>query len=181
MLGIIASLIVAMGGLVVPVQAGVITGTFDGDSTLTPTDMPGVFTQNFIGDGNDTTFGFFTPSSLSTIDFSNPPNILISHANLLETFSNWTLLGTGSGRGTASGHGTATFMVEFMFTGGTGSFAGATGGAILTGTITQTSPTTESISGSYSGSLTSVPEPSTLALIGTGLVGTGFRRRRKLV
>jgi hypothetical protein len=179
--GIIASLVVALGVLVVPVQADLITGTFEGDSTLTPTGTPGVFIQDFTGDGDDTTFGLFTPSSQSTIDFSVPPNILISNGTLLETFTNGTLEGTSSGSGTASGKGTATFTIDFVITGGTGNFAGDTGEATLTGTITQTSPTTESISGSYTGSLTSVPEPSTLVLLTTGLlVGFGLWRRRQV-
>jgi hypothetical protein len=176
--GIIASLVVALGGLVVPVQADVITGIFDGNTILTPTVTPGVFIQNFTGDGEDTTFGLFTASAQSTIDFSNPPLILISNGTLSETFKNGTLLGTSSGSGTASGHGTATFTIDFVITGGTGNFAGGTGEATLTGTITQTSPTTELISASYTGSLTPVPEPSTLVLLTTGLVGFGLWRRR---
>jgi hypothetical protein len=143
--GIMASLVVALGVLVVPVQADMIMGTFEGDSTLTATGTPGVFIQSFTGDGDDTVFGSFTPSSLSTIDFSHPPDILISDGMLSEIFAHGTLFGTSSGSGTASGHGTATFTIDFVITGGTGDFAGDTGEATLTGTITQTSATTESI------------------------------------
>jgi hypothetical protein len=156
--------LVVLSGLAVPARAGSLSGTFDGDSTLTLTGSPGIYVQNFTGDGDDVTYGSFTPQSLSTIDFSNPPRILISDGMLLMTFSQGTLFGTGSGSGTGSGHGTATFTVDFSITGGTGLFAGAMGDVTLTGMITQTSPTTESINdGSYVGSF-SVPEPSTLTL-----------------
>lgn len=158
--------LVIMGGLAVPARGAImISGTFDGDSTLTPTGTPGVYMQNFTGDGDDTTFGAFKPTSTSTIDFSNPPTILISDGMLAETFSQGTLFGTDSGSGTGNGKGSAAVTIDFVITGGTGLFAGATGEATITATITQTSATTESISnGSYTGSLTTVPEPSTLVL-----------------
>jgi LPXTG-motif cell wall-anchored protein len=182
-LGTFAALVVALAGLAAPVQAEAISGTFEGDATLTPTGTTGIYTQNFTGDGDDTTFGAFTPTSQSTIDFSSPPNIAISAGTFLETFTNGTLFGTSSGSGTASGKGTATFTIDVVFTGGTGLFTGYTGEATLTGTITQTSPTTESISnGSYNGSLTAVPEPTmTTSILGIGLLALSgvFLRRRK--
>jgi hypothetical protein len=63
--------LVAMGRLAVPVHADVvnISGTISGDATLTPTGTPGVYVQNFSGDGDDTTFGSFTPASTSTRRF----------------------------------------------------------------------------------------------------------------
>jgi hypothetical protein len=58
----------------------------------------------------------------------------------------------------------ATATVDLVITGGTGIFAGATGDVTATETVTQTSPTTALISGSYSGSIANIPEPETLAL-----------------
>jgi hypothetical protein len=156
-------------GIITPVQAALISGTFDGTSTLTSTATPGVFVQNFTGDGSDTTFGAFTPTSQSTIDLSKPLKITISNVMFTDTFTQGTLIGTGSGSGTASGHGTATFTLDFVITGGTGLFAGATGDVTLTGTITQTGPTTVSITnGSYTGTIT--PESGSLTMWGSGLV-----------
>jgi hypothetical protein len=173
-----ASLIVALAGNAIPVRAGMITGTFDGVGTLTPTGTPGIFIQNFTGDGDDATYGPFTALSQSTLDFTNPPNIFISNAMLTEIFQRGTLMGTGSGTGMGNGKGTATFTGDFVITGGTGDFAGFTGFAIFTGTITQTSPTTQSITGSYTQSFTSIPEPRTLVVLATGLLGFGWRRRK---
>jgi hypothetical protein len=175
--------LVALGGLVVPAHAGSISGTLEGDSTLTPTGPPGIFLQNFTGDGDDTTFGPFTPQSQSTIDFSNPPNILISNGTFLETFPFGTLFGTSSGSGTASGMGTATVTIDLVFTGGTGVFTGASGEVIFTGTITSTGATTASIDGTYVGTLFGVPEPGTLALlaqaVALGAVVLVRQRRRQ--
>jgi hypothetical protein len=160
-----------------------ISGTLSGDSILTSTSTPGVFVQNFTGDGDDTTYGSFTPQSQSMIDFSKPPAITISDGMLSLTFVQGTWFGTTSGDGTASGLGTATFEVDFVITGGTGLFAGATGEATITGTIT--SSTTESITGSYVGSLSLVPEPSSLALLASavavGAVVVVRGRRREVM
>lgn len=168
-------------GLAVPAQAGSISGTITGDATLTPTGTPGVYVQNFSGEGDDTYFGSFTPTSSSMIDVSNPPKIVSSDVMFLETFTQGTLFGTGSGSGTASGNGTATVTIDLVFTGGTGLFLGVTGEATLTGTLTRTGATSDSFSGSYVGTL-SIPEPGSLALLSPaaalGVVIVGLRRSR---
>jgi hypothetical protein len=167
-------------GLAVPARGDVVSiaGSFDGDSTLTPTGTPGVYTQSFSGDGTDSTFGAFTVSSTSTIDFSHPPAITVTNGMLTEVFSDGTLLGTGSGDGTGNGSGMATFTIDFIVTGGTGLLLGAMGEVTVTGTITQTSPTTESIAATYTGAI-SVPEPGSLTLLGLGAAaGLAAWRRR---
>jgi len=174
--------LVGLAALAMPARAGSLKGTFDGDATITPTGTPGVYIQNFTGDGDDVTYGSFTPSSTSTIDFSSPPKIRITNGMLLENFANGSLFGTSSGSGMGNGMGVATFTIDFVITGGTGFFANVTGGEVtLNGTITQTSPTTEAISnGSYVGSF-SVPEPSSLTLLAPAAALAAvvtFRRRR---
>ncbi len=156
--------------LLAPAYAGSLSGTFDGTATLTPTGTPGVFIQNFTGDGTDNTYGAFDVTSMSTIDFSSPPHISLTNGMITETFLNGTLLATGSGSGTANGLGMATFTINFVITGGTGVFLGAHGEGTITGDITQTSPTTEAISNaSYMGRVTlPTPEPSSLGLLVLG-------------
>jgi len=168
-----------MGGFAVSVYAGPISGSLSGDTTLTPTATPGVFTQNYIGDGNDTTFGSFTLQSTSTVDFGHPPNIVISDGMFTETFSDGTLFGTSSGDGTASGLGSAQLTLDLVITGGTGLFAGNTGEATSLQTIMSTSPTTGAGSGTYVGTLSTVPEPSSLALLAPATLFVFYRRRSR--
>jgi hypothetical protein len=165
-------LVVSVAWLIVPAQAGSLGGSFDGVATLTPTNTPGVFIQNFVGDGTDATYGAFDATSQSTVDFRNAPNIVITNGSLTEVFAGGDLFGTGSGSGLANGHGTATFTIDFIITGGTGIFEHQTGEAMITGTITQTSQTTEAIDATYTGML--VPEPSSVSLL---LLGASFGYR----
>jgi hypothetical protein len=172
------SLVIVLGCLIISAQAGRISGTFDGTSTLTPTGTPGIFTQNFSGDGKDAALGSFTASSVSTVDFSNPPNIVIKNGMISLVFSDGELDGkTSSGTGMGNGQGMATFTADFVITGGTGIFANDIGEAKVTGTITTTGPATEAISASYTGSLTTVPEPSTVLLLASGFAGFFWWRR----
>jgi hypothetical protein len=183
---LVASSIFILASAVIPapVRAGtIISGTFSGDATLTLTGTPGVYLQNFTGDGDDATYGSFTPNSQSTVDFSHPPKLDFSNGSITEVFANGTLFGTSSGDGTGNGQGSATFTIDFVITGGTGIFKGDAGEATLTGTITQNSATTETISnGSYTGTLTSAPVPPTWTMLIAGLLGLGFfaHRGRKI-
>jgi len=178
--GTFALLLISSIWLIVPAQAGSISGVFDGTATLTPTNTPGVFIQNFMGDGTDTTYGAFDVTSTSTVDFSSPPTITITNGMLQEVFAAGTLFGTGSGSGRANGNGTARFTADFIVTGGTGIFGRVHGTATIMGTITQTGPLTEAISNAaYTGTLTSVPEPSSISLLVLGAsLGYRFLRGR---
>jgi hypothetical protein len=177
----IAVALMLVGAVAPPVHAGSLMGTFDGVSTLTPTGTPGIYLQSFTGDGDDDTYGSFTPSSTSMIDFTNPPKISVTDIMFSLDFSQGSLFGTGTGGGTGNGHGMGTFSADIVFTGGTGIFFDAMGSVTIMGTLTQTSPTTLDISdGSYIGSF-SVPEPNTLVMAAPALaIGSMvvFRRRR---
>lgn len=166
--------VVLLAALVVPSHASHLSGTFDGVGTLTPTGTPGIFIQNFTGDGTDTTLGAFTIVGQSTVDFSNPPNFTITNGTITLTFSDGTLFGSSSGEGTGNGKGMGTFRGDFLITAGTGQLDAITGDLVVNGTIFRTSPTTETVTASYQ----STPEPSTLMLLGTGLLGFAMRRRR---
>ena len=108
-------LLASVACLIVPAEAGLLSGVLDGAATLTPTGTPGVYTQNFVGDGTDTTYGAFTAMSQSTVDFSGPPSIIITNGMLTDIFAGGKLFGTGSGSGMASGRGTATFTIDFSY------------------------------------------------------------------
>ncbi len=162
-------IVMAVGTL--PVYGDTISlgGTFDGNATITADGSPGLFTQNFAGDGDDNTYGSFTPTSQSLIDFSGRSDLTITDGTMTDVLDDGELFGTTSGSGAITGRGTATFTVDFEVTGGSGIFAGDTGEVTYTGTITRTSLTTESIEGTYTGSISTSPEPSTWPLLASGL------------
>ncbi len=168
----------ALAGLAAPASATSLAGTLSGDATLTPTGMPGVYVSNFSGEADDVTFGAFTLSGQSTVDFSHAPSVTIESGMFSETFSNGTVFGTDSGDGTASGKGTATVTIDLLVTGGTGAFAGVKGEITATEMITMTGKTTESITGSYTGSVSAVPLPAALPLFGAAVIGLAAWGRR---
>jgi len=177
-LAIAVGFVIAWAGA--PVQASVISGTYDGNSVLTPTGTAGVFGQSFSGTGNDTTFGSFDLVDQSTLDLSNLPGTVVTDVTYTITFPGGTLFGSGSGSGTATGPNTATTTLALTIAGGSGSFVGDIGEVTATETDTFTGPTTLSVTdGSYSGTLIESPEPNTspMLVLALGLIWVVARHR----
>ncbi len=75
-----------------------------------------------------------------------------------------------------------TVTFNYTLTGGTGSFVNASGNLLGTGTVTVNPlPIGDSSRIDINGTITTIPEPATMVLLGTGLAGIGaaVRKRRK--
>jgi len=177
-------LLVVVSAVAISAKAFPLLGTFDGVSTLTPTATPGIFTQSFSGDGVDKTYGSFTASSTSTVDFRAFPIFFITNGMNSLDFANGSLHGTGSGLGLVIGPGLGGFFTHITIAGGTGIFRDASGLvdvfglADVSGTITTTGPITAAVTGFDVGSWVPVPEPSTVLLVAAGLAGVVWLRRK---
>ena len=75
---------------------------------------------------------------------------------------------------------TGPYTGTLTFTGGTGEFVGSTGSASIGGVIGATSSTVVGSGTVTAAGVSPAPEPSSLALFGTGLLALGAFARNKL-
>jgi hypothetical protein len=132
-------------------------------------------------------FGAFTTSQSHCLDAPPPiaagSGVVPYHDGLFTyTFADGdTLLGTYGGTLTNAGAtGLINNLQTFAITGGSGQFAGATGGFLGTGTITFGAGRPPLSSLKFSGKINApaIPEPATWALLVAGFGGAGVALRR---
>jgi hypothetical protein len=157
-----------LGSLAVPGRADVIAGSLSGSATVTAI-SPIVAFDTISGSGEDSLLGEYTLKEQSLLTFitsTSPADFILSEGIFFEILRDGTVIhGTASGDGAISTNGSLTSDLHLEFTVGTGT--PTTEKVMFTGVVVSTGPNTATISGSYSGSLSPVPEPSEMVLFGT--------------
>ncbi len=174
-------------GLSATAKADTITFSATGLGLSVPTGPPTATTLEFTFNAKyNTPLGALSVSSLGSVnltvlnpDGSNPNKGTFTYSLPSGDSFSGTFAGTIQ---QANQNGDTTYALSYTITGGKGIFTGATGGGTSAGNLNViTGATTDNMTLSISapGLTAPVPEPATLFLLGTGLVGMTARLQRK--
>lgn len=109
--------------------------TLAGNAHLSPTKIPWLQRNDETGAGEATQLGQFTFASVELVDFRNfPPQISVVATFTMTAADGEQLRGAYATVGIANDEGNLDIRGRFWLTGGTGRFAGATGGGQLNAT-----------------------------------------------
>jgi hypothetical protein len=173
-------------------QAATIPFTFEVTAETSVFGVPSLATPNLpttiIGSGSFAPFGSAIYSEAGTITFVMLPSGTFVPSAVMNNFTasfnggSNTIMGTNSvSFGAPNAMGMPTFSSTLMILSGTGIFNGATGFASATGTGNPPSVTFSGNGQITASALNAVPEPGSIALVGTcmaGLAGIMVVRKR---
>lgn len=137
---------------------------------------PNLLISGIMGTGTSNLGAFTTVES----NCVNPITGTLSNGLFTFDFANGsTLFGTTSGTVILPPiNGIAPNSLIFSITGGTGLFAGATGSLLVNGQVTFLPGGFTNNTLNFNGTITTVPEPTTMLLLGTGLAGVAAKVRK---
>jgi hypothetical protein len=106
-----------------------------GNASLSPTEIPWIMRNDETGEGQATHLGRFQFASVEYVNFIDfPPTVTVFGTFTMTAANGDELCGEYTTEGNVNMDGNLEIVGTFTFTGGTGRFAGATGGGDLVAT-----------------------------------------------